>query len=68
MSEWGARAPFPPRPCSIVCFVERVGIQELRQNLSAYLAKVKTGSAFIVTDRGKPVAILEPLAKADDMW
>lgn len=51
-----------------MCFVERVGIQELRQNLSAYLAKVKTGSAFTVTDRGKPVAILKPLAKVDDMW
>lgn len=51
-----------------MCFVVRVGIQELRQNLSAYLAKVKTGSAFTVTDRGKPVAILKPLAKEDDMW
>lgn len=49
-------------------FVERVGIQELRKNLSAYLAKVKTGSAFTVTNRGKPVAILNPLAKEDDMW
>ena len=51
-----------------MCFVERVGIQELRKNLSAYLAKVKTGSAFTVTNRGKPVAILKPLAKEDDMW
>ena len=51
-----------------MCFVERVGIRELRQNLSAYLAKVKSGSAFTVTHRGKPIAILKPPAKAEDMW
>ena len=38
------------------------------QNLSGYLAKVKTGSAFTVTDRGKPVAVLAPLATEDDTW
>ena len=46
----------------------RVGIRELLQNLSGYLAKVKTGSAFTVTDRGKPVAVLAPLATEDDTW
>lgn len=51
-----------------MCFVERVGIRELRQNLSAYLAKVKSGSAFTVTHRGKPIAILKRPAKAEDMW
>ena len=48
--------------------MKRVGIRELRQNLSAYLAKVKTGSTFTVTDRGKPVAVLKPLASGDDVW
>ena len=64
----GVAALRSTRICSIVCFVERVGIQELRKNLSAYLAKVKTGSAFTVTHRGKPVAILKPLTKAEDVW
>lgn len=51
-----------------MCYMERVGIRELRQNLSVYLAKVKTGTAFAVTDRGKPVAVLQPLAAEVDAW
>ena len=51
-----------------MCYMEQVGIRELRQNLSVYLAKVKTGSTFAVTDRGRPVAVLKPLAAEDDLW
>ena len=51
-----------------MCYMERVGIRELRQNLSVYLAKVKTGTAFAVTDRGRPVAVLQPLATEVDAW
>ena len=51
-----------------MCYMDRVGIRELRQNLSVYLAQVKTGSVFAVTDRGKPVAVLKPLAAEDDAW
>ena len=51
-----------------MCYMERVGIRELRQNLSVYLAKVKTGTAFAVTDRGKAVAVLKPLAPEVDAW
>lgn len=39
-----------------------VGIRELRQNLSVYLARVKTGESLTVTEHGQPVAILRPLA------
>ena len=46
----------------------RVGIRELRLNLSTYLSKVRAGAAFTVTDRGSPVAVLKPLAKEDDVW
>ena len=42
-----------------MCYMERVGIRELRQNLSVYLRKVKEGTTFEVTDRGQPVAILK---------
>jgi antitoxin (DNA-binding transcriptional repressor) of toxin-antitoxin stability system len=38
-----------------------VGVRELRQNLSVYLARLKTGTVFRVTDRGKAVALLMPL-------
>ncbi|MEA2521447.1 MAG: hypothetical protein QOI81_1093 [Actinomycetota bacterium] len=37
-----------------------VGIKELRADLSAWLDRVREGSHVIVTDRGKPVARLEP--------
>jgi prevent-host-death family protein len=41
---------------------ERVGIRELRQNLSVYLKRVREdGRAYEVTERGEPVARLTPL-------
>jgi prevent-host-death family protein len=39
----------------------QVGVRELRQNLSVYLAKVVTGTAYRVTDRGRVVAMLIPI-------
>lgn len=41
---------------------ERVGVREMRQNLSKYLRRVATGETLEVTQRGRPVAILAPLA------
>ena len=40
---------------------DRVGVRELRQNLSVYLRRVREGEALQVTDRGEPVALLIPL-------
>jgi prevent-host-death family protein len=40
--------------------MDRVGVRELRQNLSRYLAEVKRGESFIVTERGQEVARLTP--------
>jgi prevent-host-death family protein len=42
----------------------RVGIRDLRQNLSVYVERVLTGEVFEVTDRGTPVALLGPLPEA----
>jgi prevent-host-death family protein len=39
---------------------DTVGVRELRQNLSVYLARVATGTVFRVTDRGRQVALLIP--------
>ena len=39
---------------------DRVGVRELRQNLSVYLDRVKRGEAFEVTEHGRPVARLGP--------
>jgi prevent-host-death family protein len=43
--------------------VDQVGVRELRQNLSVYLARIAQGETLEVTDRGQPVAILAPLPK-----
>jgi prevent-host-death family protein len=41
---------------------DRVGIRELRQNLSVYVKRVREeGRAYEVTERGEPVARLTPL-------
>ena len=48
-------SPMEPKP-------ERVGIRELRQNLSVYVRHVREeGRAYEVTERGEPVARLTPL-------
>lgn len=39
---------------------DRVGVGELRQNLSKYLRRVEKGERLVVTDRNKPVAQLGP--------
>jgi prevent-host-death family protein len=44
-----------------MCYMVRVGVRELRQNLSVYLRRVAAGETFEVTERGHPVARLMPL-------
>jgi prevent-host-death family protein len=39
---------------------DRVGVRELRQNLSVYLRRVKAGETLEVTERGELVARLTP--------
>lgn len=41
--------------------MEEIGVRELRQHASRWLARVQAGEAFVVTDRGRPVARLGPL-------
>jgi prevent-host-death family protein len=38
----------------------RVGIRELRQNLSVYLRRVRAGETLEVTDHNQPVARITP--------
>jgi prevent-host-death family protein len=38
----------------------RVGVRELRQNLSVHLERVKQGTTLEVTERGHRVAVLAP--------
>ena len=46
--------------------MERVGVRELRQNLSVYLRRVRRGESLEVTDRGQPVAVLQPTPSSRD--
>jgi antitoxin (DNA-binding transcriptional repressor) of toxin-antitoxin stability system len=40
----------------------RIGVRELRQNLSVYLARIKRGETLMVTEHGVVVAELKPVA------
>jgi len=40
--------------------MERVGIREMRQNLSRYARRARRGESFVITDRGTEVARLVP--------
>ena len=40
----------------------KVGVRELRQNLSRYLDRVKTGEELVVTEHGQQVARLIPFS------
>ena len=43
----------------------RVGVRELRQNLSKYLLRVRRGERLEVTEHGRPVAVLAPLGEPE---
>ena len=49
-----------------MCYMDSVGVRELRQNLSVYLRRVEAGEALEVTERGRPVAVLAPVGARDD--
>ena len=46
--------------------MDRIGVRELRQHASKYLARVARGETLEVTDRGRPVALLTPVPQ--DPW
>jgi prevent-host-death family protein len=48
--------------------MDKVGVRDLRQNLSKYLRRAANGERFIVTDRAEEVAVLGPPPKIDDPW
>ncbi len=39
----------------------RVGIRDLKNGLSAHLARVKAGEEIVVTEHGRPIARLSPV-------
>ena len=43
-----------------------VGSRELKTRFGSYLRLVRAGQSFVVTDRGRPVAELRPIARSKD--
>ena len=41
-------------------------VKELRQDTPRLLAEIGTGERFVITKRGKPVAVLAPFAARDE--
>jgi prevent-host-death family protein len=52
--------------CYVSSVSDRVGIRELRQDLSRYLRRVRAGERLIVTERRQPVALLAPWTDESD--
>lgn len=42
-----------------------VGIKELKNRLTHYLRRTKQGEEVIVTDRGKPIALIQGIQSAE---
>lgn len=38
-----------------------VGIKELKNRLTQYLRRTKNGQEIVVTERGKPIALIKPI-------
>lgn len=49
-----------------MCYMERIGVRELRQNASEYLKRARQGETIEVTSRGEPVARLTPVPAGDE--
>jgi prevent-host-death family protein len=45
--------------------MESIGVRELRQHASRWLARVAAGESFTITDRGRPVASLGPVPRSE---
>lgn len=45
--------------------MERIGVRELRQNASKYLARVKAGETVEVSQRGELIALMVPASRSE---
>jgi len=44
-----------------------VGVKELKNRLTYYLRRTKAGEEVMVTERGKPIALLQPIQTATNV-
>jgi len=45
--------------------MNRVGVKELKNRLTQYLRRTKQGEEVVVTERGKPIALIQPIRSAE---
>lgn len=45
----------------------RLGLREANQQFSRAIRAVKAGEEVVLTERGKPVAVIRPLAQQEDI-
>ena len=43
--------------------MQRVGARELKNRLGQYLKQVRRGQSLVITDRGRPIAQLNPVSE-----
>ncbi len=46
--------------------METVGVRQLKENLSRYLKRVKSGESIVVTDRKREIAVIVPSGRSTD--
>lgn len=44
--------------------MSNVGVKELKNRLTQYLRKTKRGEEIIITERGEPIALIQPIRSA----
>ena len=44
-----------------------IGVKQLKQDASAVIGRVESGSAYVITKRGRPAAVLLPVDEAEDI-
>lgn len=44
-----------------------IGLKELKATASAVIEQVEGGTAYVVTKRGRPAAVLLPIEEAEDL-
>jgi prevent-host-death family protein len=42
-----------------------VGVRELKNRLTRYLRQTKQGGEVVVTERGRPIALIQPIQSAE---
>lgn len=51
---------------AIIARMKEASISELKNQLSAFLAQLKTCGSITITDHGSPIAVIYPISREDE--